>query len=114
MAKMPTKIRIGTEDITVEICSQEDLDALEIHPPGETGAAFSYGKNKMMFNKNTPDSRRARYFLHEVIHACLARLNLDKDDEEPIVERLDEQLAMFIRDNPKAIKYLQESLNGKS
>lgn len=106
----PKSITIGMDTITVKEVTQEHLDSFGLHKPGQTGAAYSFDKNVIFLNKKTVPQRKARYIIHELVHVALNRLFLPRRLEEKIVERLDEQLSMLIRDNPKLINYLQRNL----
>lgn len=55
---------------------------------------------------NLPHTVKAQTLLHEVIHACLEGIVLDKDVDEAVCQALDQTLLSALRDNPELVTFL--------
>lgn len=68
-------------------------------------------RNVISLDPDTGYDRLRETFLHEHLHAIITKANLHHDllasNEEAVVARLSPILLQFLRDNPKAVEFLQ-------
>jgi len=110
--KPPKSVRIGCINYSLEFC-----------PIGESEVNVhnNFGKCRqdpatIVIATPMQDGRVAEVFMHEVLHAIWNEFSLDRIEkqeeghEESYVEILGPLLAMFCKDNPKAMGWYLELL----
>jgi hypothetical protein len=110
---LPKTVRLDSADYSITAVSQNELDriAVSIAPPGALAGCISYRTHDILLvTKDTSPSRVARNLLHEAIHGLIVDSKIPKDLNEEVTLFLESRLSSFIKDNPKVIKYLQETL----
>lgn len=114
MAKPPKQVKLINYDWEVAVVDQHvvDADMIMLGPPGSFCGNCNKREKRIYISKVHEAQEMPRTFLHEVLHACLINSHdiLTADLEEKVVCRLEERLTDLIKNNPKAIKYLQENL----
>lgn len=109
--RLPKKVTIAEKVYDIIHAPQSIIDKHMKHArPGTYKGLLDADNHKLYTNTELDGAPLARLFLHEMIHALLERLIDDHEEEERIVLILEERLAGLIRNNPKVIKYLQETL----
>jgi Zn-dependent peptidase ImmA (M78 family) len=79
---------------------------------GEGDGAYLSRQGTIAVNRDMGADQERETFFHEVLHACIDQTNLrstDSEKEEKVVSALSPVLFGFIRDNPRAVAYLQET-----
>lgn len=109
---LPKNIKLNNHTVTIDHVDGPVIDKVMINmgPPGKFAGYYDHARLKIGIAKDVHKQRTPRIFLHEVLHACLGSMDMPKDKEEEVVEHLEERLVDFIKNNPKAIKYLMENL----
>lgn len=111
MSKIPTTIKIGTQDWTiVEHTSKQDGMLYE----------DNYGytlerMNMVVLDKEASHSRKRQVLMHEILHAIRftfftgskmpPKLNFE-DTEHYFIGMYEETLLMVFKDNPQLVEYL--------
>ncbi len=106
MTSIPKKLKIGALTVPVSLVTADDID-------GSFGM-FSTKNQNIRICKEVVEAQRGATLLHEALHAMFwdAGLNtkFNKDDEEILVRVLEGRLLAFLKDNPKAVEYIVETL----
>lgn len=104
--KAPKKIKIGPNTVIVKSVNPDELDGKY--------ADFSPRYQSIRVSTDMSKGQTALSLLHEVLHACFFDAGLpvrfNPDDEEIIIRVLEARIGAMIKDNPKFITYIQESL----
>lgn len=108
----PSRVKIGPVTFGVEYSLAKVTEVEEDQQfEGMTlsGASIARHQRILVRPGMGPDWTRET-FLHEILHMLfsVAWPHLSADDEEKVVNGLSGHLLTFVRDNPKAIAYLQE------
>jgi hypothetical protein len=115
---MKKKIKIGYEDIIINIINFETADKKDDNILGE----YDSSNAKIDIQKEQNARSEANTLLHEVIHACVYQTGLNsqgnllskEENEELIVNAISNSLSQVFRDNKWFLPYLQTQLvNGK-
>lgn len=108
MPKLPTTIRIGWLDYSVE-----EWPALEALSDGKEGDCDKSNSVIRVCTAYGP-VRSAEVLLHETIHACWDMGSLgSRESEERVATVLAKQLAQVWRDNPKLVAFVSAALHGR-
>ena len=97
----PPSVLVGPHTYTVEEVPRKKIRV------GVTGEVDNETNEIRIYQKCAP-SCKVEVLIHEVLHAILSGTELNR--EELVVTILAVGLTAFIRDNPKVIKYLQDTL----
>ena len=79
-------------------------------PPGSFDGYYHCGEQKIVIKDTLKGKREARVVLHECMHLCLNNSGLESSKEEALVILLEDRVSQLFKQNPKLIKYLQETL----
>ena len=106
------KIQIGvTEYDLAKVPNQEILKHYSVGEDELLGGLCHSLMGRILINKEIPVQARQQTFWHEVVHAILDELGLDKlNEDEGVVEALGKQLYGFFKYNKvdKIYKFLGE------
>jgi len=110
MLRVPSKIKVGTDDYTVIVVK-------DLRHHGDKVWGLKKGSDfTIHIEKDMPTPIcSGETLLHEVMHALSDYFELGLGDtEERTIASLSKGVMMVLRDNPKLRKYLMESItNGK-
>lgn len=112
MAKIPSKIKIGSQTYDVyERNNRTDAGLADSH-------AYTYtAGNFIVIDKDMPDQLKRRYLMHELLHALVFVFGQDdkssKDERTDTLDNLEhwfiyliqEPMVMLMRDNPKLVEF---------
>jgi hypothetical protein len=110
---LPKTVRLDGSDYDVVTVSQDELDKITpmAGPPGSFAGCIHYKDLAVyLVTKETNPSRVARNLLHECIHGMIIDSKIPRDLNEDFTIFMEARMTSFIKDNPKVIKYLQETL----
>lgn len=111
MRALPRFLRIASQRVQVRRYAHLYRELEEGHHEPLFGS-FDTGAMEICLVRDMSPERQRLTLLHEVMHFAwsIARLPDDEEVEEAAVARLTPLLLSFLRDNPKAVEYLQEVL----
>jgi hypothetical protein len=111
---LPKSVVLDSSTYTVVPMSQPEMDRVmsSVAPDGAIAGCIQYRQNAiyLVTDKVNSPGRVARNFLHECIHGLIIDSKIPRDLNEETTIHLESKLAAFIKNNPKVIKYLQETL----
>lgn len=99
--KLPTSVRLGTQDFSVQFVGKVDPKDEDIC------GQVDVPTNSIRIRKGLPETRVAELILHEVVHAYLSGFEAEALTEETVAVVLGVRIAEFIVDNPKFIRWVQ-------
>ena len=103
--KPPKTIKVGYATYTLEGATAHDSWANGVY--GDT----NHAKLLVRYNRELPSQQAGETVLHEVMHCVYDCWKVGKDDdEEAVVSKFAAGLATVMRDNPKLLEWIQESL----
>lgn len=107
-AGLPTKVKIGALTYPVVVCKSKQNDRGD--------PIFGFHDSTRVEIEIYPDGVAANQvaltLLHEIFHAIYHDRNLPDKREELIVDQLSAGVAQFMRDNPGAVRWIMEMLDG--
>jgi mannitol-specific phosphotransferase system IIBC component len=111
---MKKKIKIGFEDIAINLINFETKDKKDDNVLGE----YDSSNAKIDIQKEQNARSEANTLLHEIIHACVYQAGLSSQgnllfkekNEELIVNAISNSLSQVFRDNKWFLPYLQTHL----
>ena len=97
--KIPEKVKIGGLHYSVALVDEIDHNR-------EIDGAHTESEQLIRIRKDCAPDYAKKVFLHETLHAieCSMNMELQRDEEEKIVESFANGLLMFIEDNPEIFK----------
>jgi Zn-dependent peptidase ImmA (M78 family) len=100
MRRLPKTVKIGGH--VISISQKTELDCMGM---------YDREKAQITLEKTLSQDQKAATLLHEVLHAILqeAHPKLEDRKEEALVTVLETGLFAFIKDNPKVIRYLENT-----
>lgn len=113
-ARMPKRIKVGTETIDVVrgdvdwLCRNDD----DFDPEGETFGYYESAKGRITIANGLLIPRARKILLHEVSHAVFESTDLGEwfsyTQEEKIISHLTNPWLAALRDNPQMVRYVTE------
>ena len=110
--KLPDKIRIGYQDVTIE------RERASFSKPTDSYGEYDHRKNSITIQSELSSLDEANTLIHEILHG-IAYINsltvsgqpLDSDGkEEVVINQITNGLMQVFRDNPWLISYLKEKI----
>lgn len=101
----PRSVRVGASRVTLQ------FDDPLVDETAEATGTYLGTSGVIKVSPYLGHDQQREVTLHEVLHACIDQTNLrgsDKDAEEKLVAALSPVVFGFIRDNPRAVAWLQE------
>ena len=102
--KLPSFVKVGHRDVSIELVSADDLD-------GAWGD-YSASKQRIRLDKDRMPQGLAETLLHELDHAIWPEhWSMVGDVEETIISSCCPRRAALIRDNPELWAWIMHSLS---
>jgi len=108
---MPRVLRLVGQRIKVTLHDEIDLSA-DLGPGAQAYGVWKENDSEILLCKGQSHYRLRNTFVHENLHAINATAGLDNllghEAEEDLVNRMAPVLLSWLRENPRAVAWLQE------